>query len=647
MGNQNIHDPRADVQYIINAEKVYLEQKRSGSKFWLLPRNPNFAGRKRELDELHKLLNEKSRVGITQVAAQGRGGIGKSALALEYAYRFREEYPGGVYWITASGSDITAEIAKLWTPLGLTIKPDEEKDTRWVVRRVKDALQGGELFLLIFDNVIHPEGCTHPEWQKVLPTGDMCRFLLTTKLPSLTYATTYSLDILTPDDALNLFGKLRALHSEEDQKAAEGIVSRLGYLALIIEICGLYLAKHPDIKLADYLQRLENEGLEAMDAAGKEVRLYHYQETIISKVLTEPLETLSGEARFVLECAAFMPPDMVPIPWLEDALTKEFPKLAGVVKPGYPDFKTGVIEELTGLRLLTPGGHDQLLQMHRLLQEAARKFSEDVSEARLNLVSKIAEERAEKLGRSWVDKENRWELEPLSALVEIYHSLDRNLIGLGLANILATPFGELARFSEGKVLLEQGLKLVAEFEQPGKVAVACSNLASMEQNLGNFSRARMHIEKAIASKKYVDSEMLISFYSNFALIEKDLENPLHARELLQKAISNLKQQYNPDILHLAVLYSNLATIETDLWNLPTARELIEEAIRIGEENLEPNHPTLAVRYANLANILLKQDEKQEACSNWRKAHKIYQDRLGLGHPRTKALEEILLRYCND
>jgi predicted ATPase len=41
-------------------------------------------------------------VGITPAGISGMGGIGKTQLAVEYAYRHRAAYPGGVFWVNAA-----------------------------------------------------------------------------------------------------------------------------------------------------------------------------------------------------------------------------------------------------------------------------------------------------------------------------------------------------------------------------------------------------------------------------------------------------------------------------------------------------------------------------------------------------------------
>src|SRR2546422_35273 len=63
--------------------------------YWNIPhpRNPFFTGRENILDQLHGLLRSNTAVAMTQPQAiSGLGGIGKTQIASEYAYRYRSEY---------------------------------------------------------------------------------------------------------------------------------------------------------------------------------------------------------------------------------------------------------------------------------------------------------------------------------------------------------------------------------------------------------------------------------------------------------------------------------------------------------------------------------------------------------------------------
>jgi hypothetical protein len=67
------------------------------------PRLRNFHGRDQMLIDLHTaLIPADGKVGIKTQGMYGTGGIGKTQLAVEYAYRYRFFYPGGVYWLNAA-----------------------------------------------------------------------------------------------------------------------------------------------------------------------------------------------------------------------------------------------------------------------------------------------------------------------------------------------------------------------------------------------------------------------------------------------------------------------------------------------------------------------------------------------------------------
>ncbi|KAK3485310.1 uncharacterized protein B0T23DRAFT_399893 [Neurospora hispaniola] len=65
--------------------------------------NSFFVGREDELRGLHEMLQDRRRrlEGTSAVLIQCLPGGGKTHLAREYVYRYRDHYPGGVYWVRA------------------------------------------------------------------------------------------------------------------------------------------------------------------------------------------------------------------------------------------------------------------------------------------------------------------------------------------------------------------------------------------------------------------------------------------------------------------------------------------------------------------------------------------------------------------
>lgn len=72
-----------------------------GRPFWNVPypRNPAFTGREEVIANLRERLIEPGRSAPAEVIS-GLGGIGKTQTAVEYAYRYRDQYQA-VLWLNA------------------------------------------------------------------------------------------------------------------------------------------------------------------------------------------------------------------------------------------------------------------------------------------------------------------------------------------------------------------------------------------------------------------------------------------------------------------------------------------------------------------------------------------------------------------
>ena len=121
-------------------------------------RNKNFTGREALLDKLRERVLRKDTAAVLPHAMHGMGGVGKTQLAVEYAYRYARDYEV-VWWISADQPGlIRSTLAGLAPRLGLTgLAPGRVEDA---VSAVLDALRRGkpkDRWLLIFDNADQPE----------------------------------------------------------------------------------------------------------------------------------------------------------------------------------------------------------------------------------------------------------------------------------------------------------------------------------------------------------------------------------------------------------------------------------------------------------------------------------------------------------
>ncbi len=78
-----------------------------------MPEKPveTFVGRVPDLEKLHDIIRTRGAGAVTGL--RGSGGIGKTELARMYAQKYRNEYPGGVFWASLKASTWKEEAGKI------------------------------------------------------------------------------------------------------------------------------------------------------------------------------------------------------------------------------------------------------------------------------------------------------------------------------------------------------------------------------------------------------------------------------------------------------------------------------------------------------------------------------------------------------
>jgi hypothetical protein len=191
------------------------------------PRNPDFTGRETLLRNLRRQLTNRV-TALLPHALHGLGGVGKTQLAVEYAYRYESSYDL-VWWVPAEQPALYRQsLTTLARRLNL-IQPGE-MDVAQALSSVHDALRTGRPYarwLLIFDNANRPEDLA-PFLSN--PGGHL---LITSRNYNWAgIAQTVEVDVFSRPESIALLKRRLVDISDDD---ADRLSHRLGDLPLALE----------------------------------------------------------------------------------------------------------------------------------------------------------------------------------------------------------------------------------------------------------------------------------------------------------------------------------------------------------------------------------------------------------------------------
>ncbi|QFQ98198.1 tetratricopeptide repeat protein [Streptomyces phaeolivaceus] len=239
---------------------------------------PDFTGRAAFVGDLSRALAEASGAEgqvMAVSALAGIGGVGKTTLAVRVAHRARPDFPDGQLYVDLQGAG--SRPAEPETVLGSFLRalgtadsaiPDSLEERAALYRSVLD----GRRVLVLLDNARDAA-----QVRPLLPGTAGCAALVTARVRMVDLAGAHlvDLDVMSPDEALQLFTKIVGEERvAAERKAALDVVAACGFLPLAIRIAASRLAARRTwtvsvlaAKLADERRRLDE--LQAGDLAVK------------------------------------------------------------------------------------------------------------------------------------------------------------------------------------------------------------------------------------------------------------------------------------------------------------------------------------------------------------------------------------------
>ena len=591
---------------------------------WNLPRrNPNFTGRVQVLEDIRESLNKEHNTALTQQALYGLGGIGKTQLAMEYAWQQSASYEL-VWWLRAEApSSLIADYIALATELQLPERNESEQEL--VVRGMRKWLDKHKGWLLIFDNAKDAKSI-----RDYLPESTGGHVLITSRNQDWrAFGKPLSIEVWNRNEAIAFLQKRTG---QSDEKVADKLAVALGDLPLALEQAAAYIETRTKT-YAEYLYLFNSRRQELWK---KETPPDGYPDTIATtwSLAFDEIKRISM-AKELLSLCSMAAPDTIPKSLLENAL-EHYEKSTVVDSFALDD----AVVALRSYSLITPD--TEKVSTHRLVQAVVRDWmSKDelarYRDAMIDALSVRFPDKAYNNPSCWPECAS---LLPHAHAVLDDTDYDQDGCWQERA-ILLNNIGEYhygrAAYADAESLFHHALEIREEHLGPEHpdVAYSLNNLAVVLEAKGKYAEAEPLYRRALAIKEdKLGSEHPEVAYSlnNLAGLLKTKENLADAELLYRRALQITEDNLGPEHPDVATSLDNLAGLLETKGKYAEAEPLYRRALAIREDKLGPDHPYVASSLNNLAGLLQKKGKYAEAEPLYRRALAIREDKLGQEHP---------------
>ena len=333
------------------------------------PRNPFFTGREDVLEHIHTLLSTRNAAFISQPPAiSGLGGIGKTQTAVEYAYRYQQEYQY-VLWLQANTRETLISDVVTLADL-LTLPEKDTEDQSRTIEAVKRWFEEHSNWLLIVDNADDL-----PMTDTFLPRKGRGHILLTTRSHSMSgRAQRVDVEAMGADEGVLFLLRRAALMPPDGALAsiadavraqATAIVQALGGLPLALDQAGAYI-EETGCSLSRYLE-LYQERRKALHQRRSKHPTDHPEPVATTWSLSfQKVEQANPAAAELLRFCAFLSPDAIPEALITEGVHYLSPLLQSLASD--PMKLDDAMGELLAYSLIRRNAETTTLSVHRLVQ---------------------------------------------------------------------------------------------------------------------------------------------------------------------------------------------------------------------------------------------------------------------------------------
>lgn len=663
---------------------------------WNVPfrRNPFFTGRTVLLARLHKQLNQSRNAALAQSQAlSGLGGIGKTQTAVEYAYRYRDQYRA-IFWVRAASREtLVADFVALAQLLNLP--GHDAQDQMQIVAAVKRWLEQHEGWLLILDNADDV-----PLLSDFLPGEYKGHLLLTSRSQALgRIATSIPVEKMELSEGIEFLLRRAKLLSPDGSLESASQALRISAQRLVEELDGLPLAleqaaayiEELECTLAEYLTLFKRHRLALLKRQSHLSTDYPLTVANTWALSFTQVEQANPAAAELLRLCSFLHPDAIPEAMLSEGARELGPVLQPVASDSF--LLNEAIQVLRRYSLIKRDPEERVLNVHRLVQvvlkenldqEAKQQWAvrtvrvvnaafpkasfhawmrcerylphvqacaELIEEHRLNF-----SEGARLLQQAGVYQRERGIYGQAEAFLRRALTIFERILGsespevTSVLNDLAWLFYYQARYEQAEPLLRRALTIreqVLGSEHP-ETASTLNNLAWLYSQQSRYTQAEPLFQRALDIREqalgthHPETATTVNGLGMLYVFQGKNEQ---AVPLLRRALAIREQMLEPSDPDVAESLNNLAMVYCYLDKYEQSEPLFQRALNIREHALGPEHPDVAQSLDNLATLFRHQGKLAQAEPLQQRAFTIYEQALGPEHPDTAiALHNLAQLY---
>ncbi|PSN59063.1 TPR domain protein [Corynespora cassiicola Philippines] len=625
------------------------------------PRDADFIERGTILDEVHR----RCAVAGSWAALVGLGGVGKSQLAIEYAYQTRERSAETwVLWVHASSA---ARFEQSYRDIADRVKMFGRKDPKAdIFKLVHDWLcNSKERWLLVLDNVddarflvdipiAERDGAADPRntpkpLRSYIPQSERGSVLVTTRnkgaaLRLVERRNIISVQPMNDVQASALFEK--KLEKEEDPIDIDKLVEALEYMPLAIVQAAAYITQRASrCSVRQYLDEfrrserkrtsllIRDEGQLRRDWEAKNSILVTWQ------ISFEHIQQTRPSAADLLSLMSFFDRQGIPADLLrgraaqtgvieqqeqeaDDPSSGEEGDTTSQSSEGDNGFEDDVVA-LRNFCFISIERNSRNFEMHALVQLATRMW--------LNSNNQMGQEFP---CGSFENRARCQALFPHVASIFGEKPAEEDLLQ-DWAQVLSNAGWYLwmkGQYKEAEGVARKAVETRESIAGHDAVLTLCSYQGKYEAAEAMNRRALEGREKALGNE-HPDT---LTSVSNLALVLRDQGKYDKAEKLIRQALERKKNALGEQHLSTLTSVSNLALVLRDQGKYDKAEKLILRVLEGRKKELGEQHPDTLTSISNLALVLRDQGKYDKAEKlNWR-ALEGREEELGEKHPSTLA-----------